>query len=69
MGIVIEEYRKFLDKTGGYFGGLKITYCKPRSFSNEKVQLALDQCLESKSGSPSRLPGLTWSARRLRAGR
>jgi len=57
MGIIMEEYRKFQDKTDGYFGGLKIIYCIPRSFSNEKVQFALNQCFEFKQRWPEWIAG------------
>ena len=55
--IIMEEYREFQDQTNSYFGGLKIIYCTPRSFSNKQVQFALDQCFEFKTRWPEWIAG------------
>lgn len=56
--IIIEEYERFQDeKHGGYFAGLKIIYCTPRSFSNEQIEDALQECLEFKQDWPAWIAG------------
>ncbi len=57
MDIIIEEYNKFQARTMGYFGGLKVIYCTPRSFSNEMVKYSLNECLEFKKVWPEWIAG------------
>lgn len=58
MDIIIEEYRKFQKKPGGRsFAGLKVIYCTPRSFSNELVKYALDECIKFKTRWPEWIAG------------
>ena len=57
MNIIIDEYRAFQAEKHGYFGGLKIIYCTPRSFSNELVRYSLDECLEFKKSWPEWIAG------------
>jgi len=57
MEIIMQEYDRFQQKTNGYFGGLKIIYCTPRSFSNQQVQFALYQCFEFKKRWPEWIAG------------
>ncbi|KAI1504763.1 hypothetical protein F5X99DRAFT_405764 [Biscogniauxia marginata] len=39
------------------FGGLKVIYCTPRSFSKAQVQEALEQCIEFKKEWPQYIAG------------
>ncbi|KAF9876330.1 putative adenosine/AMP deaminase [Colletotrichum karsti] len=57
MEIIIKEYEAFQKETNGYFGGMKVIYCTPRSFSTEKVQAALNECLEFKDRWPQWIAG------------
>ncbi|KAJ4393581.1 hypothetical protein N0V93_002794 [Gnomoniopsis smithogilvyi] len=56
MNMIIEEVQKFQETTKG-FGGLKIIYCCPRSFSQEKVAYGLRECLEFKKKWPQWIAG------------
>ena len=49
----IEEQKK----SGRYFGGMKVIYCTPRSFSNEKIHESLNECIELKKKFPELLCG------------
>jgi adenosine deaminase CECR1 len=44
-------------ETGVYFSGLKVIYCCPRSFGNEKVAASLDECIELKKKFPKLICG------------
>lgn len=60
--MIIEEYEKFQaaagEEGGGRrFGGMKIIYCCPRSWPNEKVAGALRECLEFKQRWPQWIAG------------
>lgn len=63
MHMIIEEYDKFQTearakgKAGGYFGGMKIIYCCPRSYPKDKVAHGLKQCLEFKKRWPQWIAG------------
>jgi len=57
MRIIIDEYEAFQQKSKSYFGGLKIIYCAPRSFSNDLVKYALDECLRFKRQWPKWIAG------------
>jgi adenosine deaminase CECR1 len=57
MQIIIEEYESFQRNANGYFGGLKIIYCTPRSFSNVLVKEALEECIEFKKRWPKWIAG------------
>ena len=57
MKLIIEEYNRFQNETDSYFGGLKVIYCTPRSFSNELVRDALTECIEFKKKWPSWIAG------------
>lgn len=58
MEIIIEEYERFQrEKEGGYFAGLKVIYCTPRSFDPEAVEAALNECLEFKKRWPRWIAG------------
>lgn len=51
MQIISEELQRTMDKLereGKYFGGMKVIYCTPRSFKNEQIANALDECIELK---------------------
>lgn len=51
MKIIEEELQATMEKIkrdGGYFGGMKVIYCTPRSFQNKQIELALDECIELK---------------------
>ncbi len=57
MKIIIGEYEAFQAQTQGYFGGLKVIYCTPRSFSNELVEYSLDECIRFKKDWPEWIAG------------
>ncbi|KAL0941767.1 adenosine/AMP deaminase [Colletotrichum truncatum] len=57
MKIIIEEYESFQATTEDYFGGLKVIYCTPRSFSNKSVEFALAECLTFKQKWPQWIAG------------
>ncbi|KAJ0163656.1 Adenosine deaminase CECR1-A [Colletotrichum tanaceti] len=57
MNIIIEEFDRFQKRTKNSFGGLKVIYCTPRSFSNESVAFALDECLRFKQRWPEWIAG------------
>lgn len=60
MRIIIDEVTGFKDditKDKGYFAGVKVIYCAPRSFENEKVREALTECLEFKKKWPQWIAG------------
>lgn len=62
MGIIIDEVERFkaqMDRQGRFFGGLKVIYCTPRSFSNDKVKAALDECIKFKKKWPQWVAGRT----------
>lgn len=65
MEMIIQEYERFQaefgTKTGGYFGGLKIIYCCPRSWPNEKVAGGLKECLIFKQRWPQWIAGELFS--------
>lgn len=49
MNMIIDEYEAFQrDHQDRIFKGLKVIYCTPRSFSEEEVRKALDECLRFK---------------------
>lgn len=49
--------------TGRYFGGMKVIYCTPRSFSNEAIEASLNECIELKKKFPELLCGQLCQAR------
>ncbi|GAB1319518.1 Adenosine/AMP deaminase [Madurella fahalii] len=55
--LIIQECQKFQADSADPFGGLKIIYCTPRSFSPEKVKEALDECLRFKLRYPDYIAG------------
>lgn len=57
MKIIIEEYKKFQGEKKGYFAGLKVIYCTPRSFDREQVKTQLDECLAFKKEWPWLIAG------------
>lgn len=60
MEMIIEEYEKFQAREkdrGRRFGGMKIIYCCPRSWPNEKVAGGLRECLEFKQRWPQWIAG------------
>jgi adenosine deaminase CECR1 len=51
MQIIDEELKNTMEKIkaeGGYFGGMKVIYCTPRSFQKQQIEHALDECIELK---------------------
>jgi adenosine deaminase CECR1 len=61
MKIIDEELKWTVEKLkreGKYFGGLKVIYCAPRSFSREKIRLALDECIDLKLKFPELVCGM-----------
>lgn len=62
MKIIDEEVKKTVDKLkkeGKYFGGLKVIYCTPRSFSRDRIRVALEECIELKLAYPDLLCGVS----------
>ncbi|SPO04929.1 related to CECR1 protein [Cephalotrichum gorgonifer] len=61
MKIIIEVYNEFKEENEknnkGYFAGLKVIYCTPRSFVNEKVAFALEECIKFKKEWPEWIAG------------
>lgn len=60
MNIIITEVDKFkadMRDQGRFFGGLKVIYCTPRSFSPEQVETALVECLHFKEKWPQWIAG------------
>lgn len=65
MERIIDEAMRFVadeDAAGRFFGGVKVIYCTPRSFSRAQVKAALDECLQFKLKWPR------WIAGRLSSG-
>ena len=61
MRIINEEMKITIEKLSQenkYFGGLKVIYCTPRSFSREKISMALDECIDLKLKYPDLLCGM-----------
>ena len=61
MRIINEEMKITIEKLSQenkYFGGLKVIYCTPRSFSREKISVALDECIDLKLKYPDLLCGM-----------
>jgi len=49
MRLIIEGYKKFQEgHKEKVFKGLKVIYCTPRSFKNDDIKKALDECLKFK---------------------
>ena len=51
MQIIDEELKSTMEQIradGGYFGGMKVIYCTPRSFQKQQVEHALEECIELK---------------------
>jgi len=57
MDIIIEEYERFKTTTSKFYG-LKVIYCTPRSFSEDAVAEALDECTRFKRKYPQYIAGL-----------
>jgi adenosine deaminase CECR1 len=60
MNIISEEVEATilrLKKEGIYFGGLKVIYCTPRSFSRDDIRTALNECIDLKLKFPDLLCG------------
>lgn len=53
----IENKLRTLPKSKRYFGGLKVIYCCPRSFSNSMVGQSLVECIELKKKFPALVCG------------
>ncbi|MBE3050188.1 hypothetical protein IMZ48_48365, partial [Candidatus Bathyarchaeota archaeon] len=58
MEIIIEEYEMFQkENKEGYFAGMKVIYCTPRSFDPGAVEVALNECLAFKKRWPKWIAG------------
>lgn len=57
MQMIMDEYEKFQAESTGYFGGLKVIYCCPRSWPNDKVARGLAECLAFKKRWPRWIAG------------
>jgi adenosine deaminase CECR1 len=51
---VEKQHRLHPDST---FAGLKVIYCCPRSFQNDRVKASLDECIELKESYPDLICG------------
>ncbi len=52
MKIINEELHRTIDQLreeNEYFGGMKVIYCTPRSFSKTQVKDALSECIKLKN--------------------
>jgi adenosine deaminase CECR1 len=61
MRIIKEELEKTMQEIRneeGYFAGLKVIYCTPRSFQKEQVETALNECIDLKQQYGGLLCGL-----------
>jgi adenosine deaminase CECR1 len=65
MEIIIREYEQFQKEEHGYFAGLKVIYCTPRSFSNGLVRHALEECIAFKKRWPQWIAGKSISLTQL----
>jgi len=54
---VVEEYQREMHAQGGFFGGLKVIYCTPRSFSKDQIAESLQECLDFKKRWPKWIAG------------
>ena len=63
---IIEDEIEYQKKTGRYFGGMKVIYCTPRSFSNEAIEESLNECIELKKKFPNLLCGKYYSNLQLK---
>jgi adenosine deaminase CECR1 len=54
---IIEDEISYQRTTGRYFGGMKVIYCTPRSFSNQAIEDSLNECIELKKKFPDLLCG------------
>lgn len=54
---IIQDEIEHQKTTGRYFGGMKVIYCTPRSFSNEQIEKSLNECIELKKRFPELLCG------------
>lgn len=62
MRIIINEAENFkeeMKRQDRFFGGIKVIYCTPRSFSPDLVKSALDECIEFKKEWPQWIAGLS----------
>lgn len=60
MDILDDGVSKTIDEikqNGGYFGGMKVIYCTPRSFENGPVETALNECIALKKKYPHLICG------------
>lgn len=60
MQIIEEELqitKAKIKQEGGYFGDMKVIYCTPRSFKNDQIETALNECIELKQKFPDLLCG------------
>ena len=54
---IIQDEIEQQKAVGRYFGGMKVIYCTPRSFSNEAIETSLNECIELKKKFPKLLCG------------
>ena len=51
LKIIDEELKRTTEEIrqrGGYFGGMKVIYCTPRSFRKDQIEVALNECIALK---------------------
>ena len=61
MNIIDEEIKAIVEKLkteGKYFGGMKVIHTSPRSFSRDKIKIALDECVDLKLKYPHLICGM-----------
>ena len=54
---VVQQFKVDMANKGRFFGGLKVIYCAPRSFSNDAVKVSLDECIALKKRWPEWIAG------------
>jgi adenosine deaminase CECR1 len=59
---IIQDEIEAQKASNRYFGGMKVIYCTPRSFPNEKIEKSLNECIELKKKFPELLCGIYHSS-------
>lgn len=54
---IIQDEIEYQKTTGRYFGGMRVIYCTPRSFSNKAIEDSLTECMQLKREFPKLLCG------------
>lgn len=57
MKIIVEQVERYKREVS-FFQGLKVIYCCPRSFDNDRVKASLEECISLKKEFPSLICGM-----------